>query len=747
MYSIIFSIALLVIAGLFVLCGVLKGKKYVWIYSAIRLGAAVISLVVALFLSRGIAQAISGAVMDLLVKMDAMSELSGFVKDLPTIKEAICALLSMILAPGLFVTLFFVCKTLLGIAVRIISRKIAKSIHEKNSVTIVEVSEKKKKKKAKKSHVLLTRGPNPIGMACGAVCSLLIFFVIFVPVVGTFGLVDSVMSMVSSDMPVVQTVSQITDAAANNVGSQSIRVLGGGAIYNKLTTYEVGGHDVSLAKEMDLVTAVGNAVATVKDPSVSRADAGSAVRSISPVFSETSLIPAVGADFLSAANASWERGEKFNGIAKPSIGGEMAALIDPLWSLLSTSTYDTMKTDVATILEVAAIMVEEDAFSAVKRDPLSLFEHEDISASILFAFLSNDHTSPVVGSIAEYGIQMLASQLKVDLDGIHLDSSAITDKTAESHALANAFGESLVLIRKAQGGGFEITNSIESMGPVLDALSATQTVGRDNSALILSGILGSESVYSKVGFTKDEATSIANSINEKSKVQGYTPLMRSLAHTIDVVQLAGKKDSDSKTEMNQKVETLIQDMTPESAEVLQQISTPGVMQNYGVPERSAEPTAGMVSNLFGNLSAAKESGMSEEEYSREAQATTDLLNLAVSRNDGENGKVFGEGSATGKTATEYVNTVFDSVVVSQTIVETAYPTGEETDPVNDPLNAGQSLSEEETVEIVDALNARWNAATEEEKASEEYKKTYFAIGSLMNVPLEFTESGIVVVQQ
>jgi hypothetical protein len=421
----------------------------------------------------------------------------------------------------------------------------------------------------------------------------------------------------------------------------------------------------------------------------------------------------------------------------------MGGLTDPLWALLATSSYDTVKTDVGTVVEVLAIMVEMDALNDIKADALTIFENRELTSSVLLALLSNDHLSPLVGDISEYGVRMMGEKLDADLSDVELDSSHLADPTLEAHALATSLNETVFLIRRVQNNGAELTDSIGDIGPVLDAFCNTQTVGPDNASKILSGFLCAESVYTKIGFTLEEVTSISRSINEKARVQGYTPLMNSLAHTVDVVKLASKTDT-SKEEMSQKVETMIKDMTPESAEVLQEISTPSMMQNHGVPEQSAAPTANMVSNLFGNLSDAKESGMSEEEYQKEAQATTDLLNLAINRNNAENDQLFGEGSATGKSASDYVDTVFDSVVVSQTLRETAYPTGEETTPVTDPLNTGKSLNDSEKAQVLEALNNKWNSATEEEKASAEYQKTYLAIGSLMNVPLQITENGVVI---
>ena len=121
MYTTIFSVALLIIAGLFVLCGVLRGKKYVWLYSAMRLGAAVVSLVLALILSTWIAGLLSDMVLDLVMDLDGMEDVRGFMKDLPSAPQAFGAILSMILAPILFFVLFFVVKRILYIIVKIVA--------------------------------------------------------------------------------------------------------------------------------------------------------------------------------------------------------------------------------------------------------------------------------------------------------------------------------------------------------------------------------------------------------------------------------------------------------------------------------------------------------------------------------------------------------------------------------------------------------------------------------------------------
>ena len=82
-------------------------------------------------------------------------------------------------------------------------------------------------------------------------------------------------------------------------------------------------------------------------------------------------------------------------------------------------------------------------------------------------------------------------------------------------------------------------------------------------------------------------------------------------------------------------------------------------------------------------------------------------------------------------------------MVSQTIVEAVYKDGA-ADPKVDPLNSQKNLKPEEHQELLDALNSHWADASEEEKASEEYRKNYIAIGAMVNMEIQITDGGITV---
>jgi len=446
-------------------------------------------------------------------------------------------------------------------------------------------------------------------------------------------------------------------------------------------------------------------------------------------------------ELMHTATESWDRGEKFLGVAKPSLGEDMEDLVDPALELLASSSADTVRGDVGTVLQVAAVLVERESLETIKDDPKGLLKDEELAGLILYEILCNDHLSPLVGNVAEFGIHMLGKSLDTDMSEVHMDTAHVEDKRHEAEAIAKTLTDAFEILDYMDSHEGLNAQVMRYLGTLLDDLSETEMAGRENTNRILTNLICAEKVYTAVGFTKEQSNKLASKIHTNSEKGGYGPLMQTVAQTVEVIQITNKTDATTE-EMDEKVEVLLQDLTPESAEVLEEIATPDVMKNHGVPEQSAESTSNLLSNMFGTLANAKEEGMSDAEYKQEAKATTDLLNIAMNVGKTERSTTFGEGSATGKTAEELLDNVLDSKVVSQTIVETVY-TGENADePVVNPLNSGKTLGDDDKQQLLDAMNAKWESASTEEKTDTEYQKQYVAIGALLNLPLEITAGGI-----
>lgn len=337
---------------------------------------------------------------------------------------------------------------------------------------------------------------------------------------------------------------------------------------------------------------------------------------------------------------------------------------------------------------------------------------------------------------------LVKKSVKITAEDLKVEMTDITDKEKEAKAIAKVFSSTLDTVDQLSTGDIKTSDIIASFGPVLDNFADCQIIGEETTANVLVSILQSEKVRGEIGFTLVQATSMANKINNGTMGdEGYTVLLKSLGTTVDIISTSASSDGNTA----EAVEDLMKEITPTSAEVLQELSTPETVKNYGVPDKSADAVSGMMSDMFGNMSSAKEEGrLTEEEYARESAAVSDMMSIAMSATGTGSGSTFGEGSSTNITATEFVDRATDSVIISETLVNTVY--GDEEGATVDPLASERAVSDEEKEELVSALDAKWQAQLEtsdDEAANAEYQKVLTSIAAIVNVNIAFTADGVV----
>ena len=823
----IVSVVFLVLAALFTFLGMLKGKKYTWVFSALRIVGIAVTAVLAMWLS----SLVGGFVGELAT--DAIGDslkgnAQGLLNDLPSASLAITALIAMLAAPILFWVLFPVVYNLLNIVIKVITRVLVKVLPQ----TITKAGTPETKKKRLKNRHIRAVGKNPIGLLLGGVCGFLLFCVALVPMVGLTGTVHDVAAVAVSaagEENVPTEIAEALDVSVNNAGSAVVRTIGGKALYNGMTTYRADGETIYLNRELRLVGAVTGAFVSSNDKDISRAEAGKAIRDIEPALKETVLLPRIGAELLDAASNSWLEGKAYHGVSMPSSKGYEKAM-KAIVRTQQGATPESFREDVGTIVRIVAHITEQDAMGELKGDVMSLLKNEALTEPLLYELIENPRLYVTVSSMFDIGLDGLAENLKMqktrdelyaalceDLAAVErlqessaqaravditenekrvrdayqkvmenygirverdvclraarasldptvdmaawfaeegvvsaetmsekselvtsselaVNAVAIQNKQAEAKTLAHALSVIADVAEQASKDDMDISLLIKNLGPALDALAATETIGQDKSQLIFKATLQSQKVSENIGFSVLEASDAADAININSQRSSYSAQMISLSQTITVLKNTGTEDSSA------AIEALIKDLTPESASTLQAISTPSVLLNHNVPERSAEPAADMMSNMFGNLSDAKEKdGMTDEQLQKETVAVNKVMDIAMNAGD-KNGSVFGEGSITGSSADQFVNDIMDSTVVSKTVMEQVY--GESGDASNDPLNTERNMTADEEAQLVDALNNKWMNATDEEKADETYQKKIVALGALMNVEVSIGANGV-----
>ncbi len=822
MLFLIFSAVIFALMMLSVTVGVLKGGRYAWEYSAVRIGNVIVSAGVSVLLSSLIGRFAGNFVSDLALSImpDSLAEA---LKALPSASGAVGAFVAILLTPIVFYLLFTLIRGIISLFVPTISCAIVKALKKEDTTENEAYAEDIPKKKR-----LRTENSNPIGMVLGGVCGLLMFMVLASPLTSYVTVANGVVMIVGSgEENVIAPVVTVTEAAADNVGTKAVRLLGGDLLVSGMTSYKLDGRTSNLVREGKVIVELGEAVYSVRDSSCDRAEAAIEVREVADAIEKARFIPAACAELLDAASGNWANGEAYAGINAPALSGKFGKITKPIYESFDGSTYDTIKQDAHTVANIVACLVEFDVLGDIKTAPISVLKNESVTQKIIFELLDNERLSCAVGGVVDFGVSSLCENLGVrnDMNGayeefiadvaaidcgndslneesiargeqayadlfdkyaiaveegfakkaaiadaeghdmaqwiaeeevvssqsdIEAKSSLVTltdikigqgeviDKADEAVKLAKALYEVSILADNAGAGG-DMISVVSGIGPLLDAFAKTETVGAECTANLLTAMLQSKKITEDIGYGVLEATDLAKTINEGAAAEGgYAVQMKAIAQIVDVLKKSS--GSASNEDMRSSLKELLKDLTPASAKTMQAAATPSVMKQNGVPEKSAVPASNMVSDMFGNLSDAQTSGMSDEQLDRETAAVNNVINIAMSV-DGSKSSTFGEGSATGMSASEYVDDIMNSDVVSKTVVDQVYVGGDT--PKLDPLNSERSISEQDESELISALDAKWQNATAEEKADGEFAKRIIATASLLNVSVSVTDTGVV----
>ena len=825
----IFSAIFCFVAGLFILYGALRGRKYKWQLWLSRIIVIIVSAVVAALIAALVTNLTVGLVLKLAVNNGWFLEFGELLAELPSGVSIATSLASMFIAPILFLPLFLIIKPILNIFGKIIVRAIAKIGNKSEGAPEGERDEKgrkvvRRKRYKKKNEALVAHYFNPLGTLLGALCSLMLFCVLLVPIVGVVDVVNDIAPLVSDavtdlvnneesteDDAIASAVSlgfDALDGLDNNVGALTVKYTGGKLLYGVMTSGIVNGEITSLNKEGAFLATVGDAAITVIDADSLPEEKAAAIRDVSPAFDKSVVTRTLLSELCSAAGESWANGEAFHGIERPSLGGDFEAIFSAMIDVFATADSQNIKQDVHAITEAVAVVFENGVVDDIQNNPISILQDEETTSALFAAFLSDERLDPMVDGFADFGVNMLLGKTATpstreelyssfvsafeaasgdeaaltaayaeifDDYGIRADAetvayaveskmsgedmnnwlfmhvakneqefaektelvsadmitagiTSITNREHEADALAHAFAVVAGMATDLMGDSFNTKNMIGQFGPALDSFTMTETIGAEKTGLMLKAVLQSKTVHDQLGMSIIDATNTADSIIENSGKKDYASIMQSLTGIIEVLEAAGDKSKDTKEAVNKMLDNL----TPEAANVMQTMTTPSVVQNYGVPEKNAEPVANMISDTFGNLQ-----DVPAEEYDKEAAAVADMMNVMMAMSSGgSNGTFGGEETDTQLTADEYVTNVMESKAMSKTVVDTVYGEGDE--PKLDPMNSGRKLSEGEKAEMLETLNNKWNESPKDEAT----RKQIVSIAAMMNMAVEVTDAGV-----
>ncbi len=449
MFNTIVSAVFIFFALVVLLVGILGSRKRHWVSSAVKLLLVIVSALLSMIFSTMISKAVAPPIYSLIVENIDKPQITGILADIPSAKAIFCVLVALVLTIPIFILLFSIIRTVTNFALNKLLTKCFLKLLKKDP-------EEKYEKKFE-----------PLSMLFSALASFLVYIVVLIPIVGALDLAASVAKVSVQD----ELVIEISTAATDNVGSKTVRALGGRGIYNFLTRYEVNGEKISMAEESKFISSLGkSALALVnEDESLTAKEKADMLRNTGVYLENTTIIPTLASDFVNVASEDWLNGRDFHDIPFPSIGKQYDPIISSFLECTSDSTCATMRKDLNTLINIVAVAIEKNTNTANGDMLFNILSNEELVSGIALEILNNQDLAPMMGAIMNMSLDMIGDTLEVPETSDEVYNEFINDVilTYNTHVTDTVNEETLNALSKEitkvfSKHGTELTNGVDA---------------------------------------------------------------------------------------------------------------------------------------------------------------------------------------------------------------------------------------------------------------------------------------------
>lgn len=219
---------------------------------------------------------------------------------------------------------------------------------------------------------------------------------------------------------------------------------------------------------------------------------------------------------------------------------------------------------------------------------------------------------------------------------------------------------------------------LDKMGGLLDKMSESSVFGGKAMENMLTAVLQTETIASATGLSHKEITDFANRLNEmvSGSEKNYSEVTTTVSGVIKTVNNATDSVMSNEAKV-ENVEELINNITPDTADLITDIITPSYVEKAGVPAAQAEPAADMITVLLHNMADYRENG-DPSRIKTESDAVSKLMEIALDSANKSGKRLFGTSHADSKlgiSAYDFVALMLDSSVISETLEEVVYGDG------------------------------------------------------------------------
>lgn len=310
--------------------------------SCVSLGLLLLSIPIAVFLTRGTIDRLTSTVLHTL----DLSNYESLLEAIPSLEEGVVALVHMLSAPEIYRLIFIILLAVLGLA----SWLICRAIEKKNP-------DLGKKNKA-------------IGAAIGAVSGIVMIVAVMAPTAGyainspeavhILGEYEQISHEGDEDMSEgAIALENVADKTSHTPLLGMVRVLGGEAIFDTLTTVTVDGEQTNLHEEFHGLNLLGEDIATLT--AVPIAEYGekeyTTLKTVGDAFEHSALLRVLGAETVSSLCRSWLKNEPFLMLGKPEMDAATGVALDAAMFVLKNTTKDSIARDVRGLTPAVAAAI------------------------------------------------------------------------------------------------------------------------------------------------------------------------------------------------------------------------------------------------------------------------------------------------------------------------------------------------------------------------------------------------------
>ncbi len=253
------------------------------------------------------------------------------------------------------------------------------------------------------------------GALCGVLAGLALFVFVSAPITGTLDMIGDASSVAfgvladdskegASDGE-LNVYEDVISPATDNFFVKFTSAVGGKAIFNSLTVFEMNGEKVSVSKEVSATADVFSSIVPLLDgnsPSEWTENDIDGIKTAAEKLSDSKLVSGILADVLSNAAKKWDKDEAFLGIKLPEADkSSVNAFLRAFFVSFKATTKDTVDEDIGTMADVLGKL---ESYGMLKTAETDTSLTEGFVSELLDIIMANERFRSTAATVVNLGI-------------------------------------------------------------------------------------------------------------------------------------------------------------------------------------------------------------------------------------------------------------------------------------------------------------------------------------------------------